>query len=159
MHYKLSIIVLIITISCKSNISSHNIYSDIIPKLNRLSKSDSLKYHFEDSIRFNMDKGSLLNRYQSLILYYSPDGCTCANWVIPNKNIYNREEIYLEPANHSLVDADTLYNGNNIPIKILVIGKFYSKKGYPHNYFPAKGNPDPARVFQYTSINVIKRGK
>ena len=159
MLYKLSILVLIITISCKSNPSSHNIYLDNMSESKTLIKSDSLKYHIRDSIRFNMDKGRLLNTYRTLILFYSVDGCTCANWAISTKNNFNREEIYLEPANHSLIDADTLYNGNNIPVEILVRGKFYSKKGYPHNYFPSKGDPAPARVFQYTSIKVIKRGK
>jgi hypothetical protein len=65
---------------------------------------------------------------------------------------------YLEPASSNLISADTLFNGTNIPIRLLLSGQYYSKKGYPANYFPAKGDPEPSKVFRYTKIKVIENG-
>jgi hypothetical protein len=106
-----------------------------------------------------MDKDDLENKVRTLTLFFSVDGCTCAHWANLSNDINKREEIFLEPANEFLIDPDTLFHGDNIPIHIKVRGRFYNKKGYPHNYFPPKGDPQPARVFQYKSIKIIKRGK
>jgi len=47
--------------------------------------------------------------------------------------------IYLEPASSNLIDANKLWNGNNIPLRVQVTGQYYSGKGLPKNYQP-KGN-------------------
>ncbi|MFM2363855.1 MAG: hypothetical protein RLZZ316_2757, partial [Bacteroidota bacterium] len=51
-----------------------------------------------------------------------------------------------------------LYDGTNIPLRISVTGQFYSKQGYPANYFPTKGDPKPAKVFRYDKIKIIQNG-
>ena len=92
----------------------------------------------------------------TIIVTYGYIGCPCAEWIINNRyaKTINREHIFLEPANNKLVEAESLVNGSNI-VRIKITGRFYKEKGYPKNYHPGKGNPDPARVFRYDKIRDI----
>lgn len=64
--------------------------------------------------------------------------------------------IYLEPAETTLADADTLWDGLTLPFRLSLTGKFYKGIGYPPGYKPAKGDPKPARVFQYNKLSIIR---
>lgn len=113
------------------------------------------------SAKYLIDKGSLTGQTKTLDVSYAVQACTCPNWFETNKQTpYNDgvEYYYLEPANSKTTIADTLFNGINVPIRIIVTGQFYSKKGYPQSYFPTKGDPEPARVFRYEKIKIIQTG-
>lgn len=114
-----------------------------------------------DSAKYLLDKGKLTGQNQTIDVSYAAIECTCPQW-FETKNmddtVDGRRYFYLEPASSNLVSANTLYDGTNIPLRILISGQFYSNQGYPAYYFPAKGDPKPARVFRYDKINVIKNG-
>jgi hypothetical protein len=97
----------------------------------------------------------------TLNLSYNAIACTCAQWS-DTKSIADtaqREYFYLEPASGKLINADKLYNGNNLPIQIQVTGQIVSYSGYPTGFNPAKGDPKAEIVFRYTKIKVLKNGQ
>ena len=114
------------------------------------------------SIRFNLDKGSLTGNTIDLVVNYGAIACSCAQWYeikSVNDTINGRQYFYLEQGRQGIINADTLFNGTNLPIQLALTGQFYSKAGYPKNYKPLKGNPRTAKVFRYESINIIKIGE
>jgi len=115
----------------------------------------------DDTASFNIDKGKLSKKILTLDVLFGAISCTCAQWSETkySKTIKNSNEFFLEPANTSLVNADTLFNGTNFPIRLSLTGQFYSKEGFPKNYRPTKGSPYPARVFRYTKIKILSTGK
>ena len=114
-----------------------------------------------DSAKYLVDKGVLSGKRITLDVSYALHACPCPQWFeTKEQKPFNEgvEYFYLETANTNITKADTLFNGINIPIRISVTGQFYSKKGYPANYFPSKGDPEPARVFRYDKIKVLENG-
>lgn len=99
--------------------------------------------------------------YKTLTLNYNAISCTCAQWSEskynnqPDKRVY----FYLERANNNLVNADTLFDGENFPVQIEVTGKFITESGYPKDYNPPKGKGKPAKVFKYAKIKVLQNGQ
>jgi hypothetical protein len=106
--------------------------------------------------QFTQAQTTLDKKPSTIIVTYGYIGCPCAQWIINNRyaKTINREHIFLEPANNKLVEAESLVDGSNI-VRIKITGHFYKKKGYPKNYHPVKGNPDPASVFRYDKIRDI----
>ena len=97
----------------------------------------------------------------TLNLSYNAIACTCAQWS-DTKSVADtaqRKYFFLEPANDKLINADKLYNGNNIPLQIQVTGQIVSYAGYPTGYNPTKGDPKAETVFRYTKIKVLKNGR
>ena len=113
-----------------------------------------------DSAKFLLDKGTLSRQTKTLDVSYVAIMCTCPQWFETKyaNDTSNIEHFYLEPASDKIVAANRLYDGTNIPLRISVTGQFYSKKGYPANYFPTKGDPEPARVFRYDKLKFIQNG-
>jgi hypothetical protein len=113
-------------------------------------------------VNFAIDKGGLSGNPINLIVNFGAIACPCAQW-IETKNISdtssNHQYFYLEPGNPEIINADTLFNGENFPIKLSLTGQFYNKVGYPENYNPPKGNPEPARVFRYEAIKILRNGR
>ncbi len=139
----------------KANVCRYTSYK-IIKNNHRLGLADQI-----DSSIYLVDKGDLDGQIKTLHVSYGVQSCTCPQWFETKKQKpFNEgvEYFYLESANSNLTQADTLFNGINIPLRISVTGQFYKKKGYPANYFPTKGNPKPARVFRYDKIQVLERG-
>lgn len=96
----------------------------------------------------------------TLNLSYNAIGCTCAQWSSTKPTSDTAKEYYyLEPANNNLLSADSLWNGNNLPLQIQVVGQIISYSGYPTGFNPMKGNPEAANVFRYTKIKVLKNGQ
>jgi hypothetical protein len=93
----------------------------------------------------------------TLTLEYIPRGSPGAQWRETKSRYEGQNEnwIYLEQASDKLVRADTLWDGINLPFQIQITGQFVSENGYPTGY-TTKGNPQPARVFRYRKIKVIK---
>jgi hypothetical protein len=96
----------------------------------------------------------------TLNLSYNAIECTCAQWTETKRaSDTTREYYFLEPANEKLINADKLWQGDNLPLQIQVTGQIVSYAGYPTGYNPAKGDPKPATVFRYTKIKVLKNGQ
>jgi hypothetical protein len=140
--------------------------SSCLTEPNKLDgKAETLKTQYKeqiDSAKYLIDKGPLSGKTKTLNVSYAAIMCPCPQWFetkYAGDTINDFSYFYLEPDNSDLVDADTLFNGEFFPIHITVTGQFYTKKGYPSNYFPTKGNPEPARVFKYAEIKIIQRGK
>jgi hypothetical protein len=114
-----------------------------------------------DTASFNIDKGKLAKKTVTLDVLFGNISCECAQWAEAkySNDPENRKNFFLEPASPSLINADTLFNGNNFPIRLLVTGQYYSKEGFPKNYRPAKGAADPAKVFRYTKIKILSLGR
>jgi hypothetical protein len=111
-----------------------------------------------DSSKYLVDKGDLDGQTKTLDVSYAVQSCTCPQWFETKKQKpFNAgvEYFYLERANSNITQADTLFNGINIPLRISVTGQFYKKKGYPANYFPTRDDPKPARVFRYDKIKIL----
>ncbi|RZK04837.1 MAG: hypothetical protein EOO46_16270 [Flavobacterium sp.] len=102
---------------------------------------------------------NLLAKSLTIEVSYSAISCECAQW-IEEKNVGIDSDssyyFYLERASSDLINADTLWDGVNLPLKLKLTGQFYRDKGYPKGYRPGKGIPQPAKVFRYTKIQIIK---
>ncbi|MBF9142299.1 hypothetical protein [Hymenobacter properus] len=99
----------------------------------------------------------------TIVVSYSAIGCTCAQWMINTKPAVKYPEyIYLEKEKASIPDADDLWDGENLPLQLRVRGYFKPLKGVPAKFTSARylerGRPNPARIFRYTSLTVLKRG-
>jgi hypothetical protein len=114
-----------------------------------------------DSSKYLVDKGGLNGQTKSLDVSYAAIMCTCPQWFETKyaNDTSKIERFYLEPASDKVISTNTLYDGTNLPLRVSVTGQFYSKKGYPANYFPTKGDPEPAKVFRYDRIKIIQNGK
>ena len=90
---------------------------------------------------------------------YNAISCSCAQWSEAKYSDYpdKRKYFYLERASNKLLDADSLFQGENLPIRIRVRDKVVNEYGYAKGYDSIKGKGDPAIVFRYTELKVIKR--
>ncbi|RYE51585.1 MAG: hypothetical protein EOP48_18015 [Sphingobacteriales bacterium] len=114
-----------------------------------------------NSPNFDMDKGGITGKAVRLDVSYAAIECTCPQWFETKEmhdTIKGRQYFYLEQGKDGVVNADTLFNGDNLPIQLILTGQFYNKEGYPKNYHPAKGEPEPARVFKYNKIEIVQQG-
>jgi hypothetical protein len=101
------------------------------------------------------------SKIETLTLSYNAIACTCAQWSEskfdndPEKRIH----YWLEPFDENLIKADTLFNGENIPLQIQVSGQVVSGNGFPRGQDLSKvGKNETGKVFRYTKISVIKNG-
>ena len=109
---------------------------------------------FKKDIEYSAKDDTTLN------LSYNAIECTCAQWSDTKSSADTvREYYFLEPANDKLINADKLWQGNNLPLQIQVTGQIVSYAGYPTSYNPSKGDPKAEMVFRYTKIKVVKNGQ
>ncbi|WP_294331536.1 hypothetical protein [uncultured Chryseobacterium sp.] len=100
------------------------------------------------------------SKIETLFLDYNAIACTCAQWSESHKKQNEDQKIYywLEPANGKLMDADKLFTGNNLPVKIKVTGQVVSEKGFPKNKNLVKvSEKEAGKVFRYTNIKVLRK--
>jgi hypothetical protein len=88
---------------------------------------------------------------KKIVASYSAISCPCAQW----KAAGEKENIYLQRENDNLPDANKLWDGETLPFRVAVKGRFKAGKGVPKN-FTTKGTPEPAKIFVYSEIEVIK---
>src|SRR4051812_43929991 len=88
-------------------------------------------------------------RAEMKTLNYNAISCSCPQWSESkyNDNPDKREYIYLERANINLTNADSLWQGNNFPLRIKVRGHFLTEAGYPTGFSISKEKPQPGKVF------------
>ena len=111
----------------------------------------SLALCFQNSSAQQKD---LESKVSVVTVSYGAVACTCAQWIIKKSN-GDQEYIFLEPANKNLTNSDGIWDGEHLPLQLKLTGRFYKQKGYPKNYHPTKGNPEPARVFKYDKIRIL----
>ncbi len=100
------------------------------------------------------------SKIQTLILNYNAIACTCAQWSTSDKEekIGKKNYYWLEPADKSLIDADHLFDGTHLPVKIKVTGQVITEKGFPKNKNLSKVNEkESGKVFRYTKIEVLDK--
>ena len=96
---------------------------------------------------------------KTLTLYYNAIACPCPQWSEIKFNENPKERLYyLEPASEKLVNTDTLFDGEHLPVEIQVTGQIVSESGYPKGFNSTKG-AEAGKVFRYTKIKVIKNGQ
>ncbi len=97
---------------------------------------------------------------ETLTLNYNALSCNCAQWSETkyNDNPDKREYFYIEPANNKLINADTLWQGNNLPLQIEITGQLVTQSGFPTGFISSKEKPEVGKVFRYSKIRVIKNG-
>lgn len=154
---KFGICLLVLLYSCNSSGKE-----DVSPKTRDFDTAFTAD-RFEDrsdTARFFIDKGDLKGKPQILKVQYRAISCTCAQWSeVENSSATEYPTgFFLEPGDSSLVIADNLFEGDNFPVQVTVIGQFYAKEGYPKGYRPDKGDPIPAKVFRYTRIVIDSLG-
>jgi hypothetical protein len=100
-------------------------------------------------------------KVETLILNYNAISCSCAQWsdsrFDKKENPDKKDYYWLEPANEKLINADHVFNGENLPIQIKVTGQIVSKNGFPKRKNLSKVSEDEAgKVFRYTKIEILK---
>ncbi len=94
----------------------------------------------------------------TMILNYNAISCTCAQWSEIKYSNDNDHKIYywLEPENEKLIQADTLFNGTDLPVQIKVTGQIVSENGFPTQKNLVKVRQQEAgKVFRYSKIEII----
>ena len=102
----------------------------------------------------------LNSKIETLILSYNAIACTCAQWSETKKLDNDPEKkinYWLEPANEKLIQADTLFNGENLPVQVKVTGQIISEDGFPKREISKAGKDEAGKVFRYSKIEILKK--
>lgn len=101
------------------------------------------------------------SKVETLTLIYNAISCTCAQWseTRKNENVDTKQNYWLEPANEKLINADTLFNGESLPVIIKVTGQVITDNGFPKRKLAKVGQDEARKVFRYTKIEVIQNGQ
>ncbi|MCM2556702.1 hypothetical protein NAL32_20115 [Chryseobacterium sp. Ch-15] len=101
------------------------------------------------------------SKVETLTLIYNTISCTCAQWSETrfSNDTDNKTNYWLEPANDKLIKADTLFNGENLPVIIKVTGQVITENGFPKRELVKVGQDEAGKVFRYTKIEVIQNGQ
>ena len=101
------------------------------------------------------------SKVETLTLIYNAISCTCAQWSDTRKSEENDRKNYywLEPANEKLINADKLFNGENLPIIVKVTGQVVSENGFPKRELIKVSQDEERKVFRYTKIEIQRNGK
>ncbi|RYY68468.1 MAG: hypothetical protein EOO13_12220 [Chitinophagaceae bacterium] len=101
------------------------------------------------------------SKVETLTLIFNAISCTCAQWSETRKSeaINRSQNFWLEPANNELIMADTLFDGENLPLIIRVTGQVIAEKGFPKRALAKVGQNEAGRVFRYSKIEVLQNGK
>ena len=100
-------------------------------------------------------------KIETLTLIYNAISCTCAQWSETrfSNEIEQKKYYWLEQANEKLINADTLFNGEHLPVIIKVTGQFVTENGFPKRELAKVGQDEAGRVFRYTKIEIIQNGQ
>jgi hypothetical protein len=100
----------------------------------------------------------LTDSIMTLTVSYAAIECGCPQWFETRYGkipfLEGVEKFYLEPINEKLVNANDLWDGQNLPLTVKVVGRFSKVKGVPVTYH-VKGEPEKARIFWYNKITHI----
>ncbi len=101
------------------------------------------------------------SKVETLTLIYNAISCTCAQWseIRKTENTDRKQNYWLEPANEKLIDADSLFNGENLPVIIKVTGQVVTENGFPKRELAKVGQEEAGKVFRYSIIEIIQNGQ
>ncbi len=101
------------------------------------------------------------SKVETLTLIYNAISCTCAQWSETRKteNTNQKQNYWLEPANEKLINADSLFNGKNLPVIIKVTGQVVTENGFPKRELAKVGKDEAGKVFRYSIIEIIQNGQ
>lgn len=101
------------------------------------------------------------SKIETLTLIYNAISCTCAQWSETrfNNDTDKKTNYWLEPANENLIQADTLFNGENLTLIIKITGQVVTENGFPKRELTKVGQDEAGKVFRYTKIEVIQNGQ
>ncbi len=117
-------------------------------------KIDSLKHKI-----ISDSTNTLTGKTETLELEYIDWSCACANWItIVDKKKYKdsglvKHSIFIEPADSSLNLPESF---NHLQNRIKVTGQFYVREDYPQGTVQMEEPLEKAKIFRYTSIQIIK---
>ncbi len=140
------VIPLILSFSCNSNTIS-NIRTDLE---NRSSKDSSRK----STMQAKQRRAKTI----TIIVSYAAIECGCPQWFESKfqKQSFLKgvERFYLEPTNKTIVNANNLWDGQTLPLRLKLVGRFSDNKELPKTY-NSKMIPEKARIFWYNKIDII----
>ena len=101
------------------------------------------------------------SKVETLTLIYNAISCTCAQWSETRKteNTNRKQNYWLEPANEKLINADSLFKGDNLPVIIKVTGRVVTENGFPKRELAKVGQDEAGKVFRYSIIEIIQNGQ
>ncbi len=127
--------------------NKNRIYRNIAEEKNSSNRINKSEHDFKPT------------KVETLFLNYNAIACTCAQWSdskIDKRDAGKKAYYWLEPADKNLMDADQLFDGTHLPVKIRVTGQVMTEKGFPKNKNLGKVNENEAgKVFRYTKIEVL----
>jgi len=88
---------------------------------------------------------------ETIVASYSAIACPCAQWKVEGE----KETIFLERENEQLPDVNKLWDGETLPFKVSITGKFKKGKGVPKDY-PTKGEVKASKIFVYSQVTVLE---
>ncbi len=107
---------------------------------------------------FDSSKNELPDTIITITVSYAAIACGCPQWFetkFENVDFLEGvERFYLEPVNKDLINANTLWDGEHLPLTLKITGRFSQEKGLPVTYH-TKGEPEKARIFWYDKITVV----
>ncbi|MFL5765400.1 MAG: hypothetical protein ACJ77K_15755 [Bacteroidia bacterium] len=118
-----------------------------------------LKFRF---ITFLDHPNNLSGKVEIIEVDYIQWACDCANWiqVKDEKNCSNGIDenkcFFIEAENSSLKEVENSFVFAVHSNKLRLTGQFYTDKGIASDYDSENEKPDPARVFRYSKIEIIK---
>ncbi|MFT3844563.1 MAG: hypothetical protein QM725_05895 [Lacibacter sp.] len=94
----------------------------------------------------------------TIVVSYAAIACGCPQWFETKFSkipfLEGVERFYLEPSNKKLINANDLYDGENLPLTIKLIGQFSKEKLLPVTY-NSKDELIRARIFWYNKITIV----
>ena len=113
----------------------------------------------KDTIAVNSNsKKGLPDKTITITVSYAAIECGCPQWFETKfkdvKFLEGVERFYLEPINKGLVNANSLWDGEHLPLTLKIVGTFSKEKEVPITY-RTKGDPEKARIFWYEKITVL----
>ncbi|MFT3903463.1 MAG: hypothetical protein QM727_09830 [Niabella sp.] len=103
-------------------------------------------------------KKELSGKAVTITVSYAAIACSCAQWFETKYEnvsfLEGVERFYMEPMDAALLNANDLWDGESLPLKLKVTGRFSKEKGVPLTH-SIKGEPEKARIFWYDKITVL----
>lgn len=126
-----------------------------------------MEEHLDKAKVFRYTKMEVINdpgfnpdaKVETLVLNYNAVSCNCAQWSESKFNNHpeKRNYYWLEPASDKLMNADTLFKGDNLPLQVKVTGQLVTENGLPKKQNFAKAvNAEFGKVFRYTKIELVQ---
>lgn len=116
---------------------------------------DTLAISRRDTLTFVDSSKNKLPKEVTITVSYAAIECGCPQWFETRfKGMKDVERFYLEPINKDLINANSLWDGEHLPLTIKITGKFSKEKEAPVSYH-TKGVPEKARIFWYEKITVL----